>query len=657
MSKFNFPKIEKISIRNFSLYSKSNVCSSINETINDGVYCLAGANGLGKTTFLSIINYALTGIVLEPNKNVLSPDEIVKSNKLFTERYFKGRIKAEFINSAEVELCLKINDKYIRLIKEFSNRDELKLLEYYKKEGDKKTTIINTNDLSPKELLNLYEKIITQETSFGNFNYFLFYQLYVLTFDENKKLLFWDETAANNALSIAFNDDLENTDKLLNIKRTMDKLESDGRNARWQATQLNKQIKELFNTKETLNSQNYEELKKEYDEIINEIDEYEKVFREINNEYDSLLKRQNIINGEILNLKTKHKKLFSEYSEPRSKLLENPTIKLAKTNHTCFICGAQGQNIVETIERKLYNDNCPACDTKINNGDTEVQESLLKKIKLIDTEMMVKTKNLDDIILETETKKLEYDKIGIQLSSSREKLEKFLESNNKLSFTRTGDLSIDTIIENYENQSKDFDKKSKDYYNKRNALQPEYDSLIKKVDEGYKEAKQVFVPLFKKLAESFIGLNLNVYSDRKGRDFVLYFEMNDSARTSSFQLSESQRFFLDIALRMALSIYLSSEDNPASMLIDTPEGSLDIAYENRVGKMFGNYVIDYNQNIIMTANINASRLLVSLAEECKENKMTFRRMLEWTDLNRIQIEGEDLFNEVFKSVESALKRQ
>lgn len=653
--KFNFPKIESIEIRNVSLYSKNNICTVVNEEINYGVYCLAGANGLGKTTFLSIINYGLTGIVLEPNRNVLSPDEIIKSNKNFTERYFKGRIKAEFLNSAEVELCLKINDKYLRIIRGFLNRDELQLFEYYKKENGKKIAIINTNDLSPKELLNLYEQIITQETAFGNFNYFLFYQLYVLTFDENKKLLFWDETAANNALSIAFNDDIKNTDKLLNLKRIMDKLESDGRNARWQATQLNKQIRELLNTKETLDNQNYEELKKEYDDILNDIDKYEKVFREVNNEYDSLLKRQNIINGEILNLKTKHKRLFSEYSEPRSKLLENPTIKLARSNHTCFMCGAEGQNVIETIERKLYNDSCPACDTKINNDDTEVQESLLKKIKEIDTLMVMKTQNLDDIVLETETKKLEYDKIGIQLNSSKEKYDNFLELNSKLSFTRTGDVSLDTLIENYENQSKDFDKKSKDYYNKRNALQPEYDNLIKKVDEGYKEAKQVFVPLFKKLAESFIGLNLNVQSDRKGRDFVLYFEMNDSARTSSFQLSESQRFFLDIALRMALSIYLTSGDNSATMLIDTPEGSLDIAYENRVGKMFGKYIIEYGQNIIMTANINASRLLISLAEECKENKMTFRRMLEWTDLNKIQIEGEDLFNEVFNNIESALK--
>lgn len=639
------------------MYSKENSPITINEDIPNGVYCLAGANGLGKTTFLSIINYALTGIVLDPDRNVLSPDEIIKNNKAFTERYFKGRIKAEYAELAEVELCLKINNKYLRIIRGFSNREELKLFEYYKKEEDKKSSIINTNDLSPKELLNLYEKIIAQETAFESFDYFIFYQLYVLTFDESKKLLFWDEKAANNALSIAFNDDLANTDKLLTLKRVMDKAESDGRNARWQATQIKKQIDELLDTKASLDNQNYEELKREFDEINNEVEEFEKMYGEINNEYDVLLKRQNLLNGEILTLKNKHKKLFSEYSEPRSKLLENPTIKLARTNHTCFLCGAHGQNIIEKIERKLYNESCPACDTNISNDDTEVQESLLKKIRQVDNELVLKTKHLDEIVLETETKKLEYDKIGVQLNSSKEKIEHFLKVNNKISFSRTGDASIDTLIENYEKQFIDFDIKSKDYYKKRNELQPEYDNLLKKVDEGYNEAKQTFVPLFKNLAQSFIGLNLNVYSEKRGRDFVLYFEMNDSARTASFQLSESQRFFLDIALRMALTIYLSSEENHAAMLIDTPEGSLDIAYENRVGKMFAQYVIEYEQNIIMTANINASRLLISLAEECKSSKMKFRRMLEWTELNNIQKEGEYLFNEVFQNIENTLNKK
>jgi len=105
---------------------------------------------------------------------------------------------------------------------------------------------------------------------------------------------------------------------------------------------------------------------------------------------------------------------------------------------------------------------------------------------------------------------------------------------------------------------------------------------------------------------------------------------------------------------MALATYLSLDKNGATLLIDTPEGSLDIAYENRVGNMFAQFVSEYKQNILMTANINASQLLVSLAEKCGKKYMRFRRMLEWTDLSEIQKEGEHLFNGVYDNINKIL---
>ena len=111
MSKYNFPKIQNVIIRNFSIYSKNGKVCEINEKIDEGVYCLAGANGLGKTTFLNALNYGLTGIVLAPDKQVLSPEEIVKKNKRFTSRYFNGRIVEKNKKNAEIEISLKINNK------------------------------------------------------------------------------------------------------------------------------------------------------------------------------------------------------------------------------------------------------------------------------------------------------------------------------------------------------------------------------------------------------------------------------------------------------------------------------------------------------------------------------------------------------------------
>lgn len=653
--KYNFLKIEKVIIRNFSLYSKNNQTFEVNEDINNGVYCLAGANGLGKTTFLNAINYGLTGIVLEPNKEVFSPDDIVKSNKDYTKRYFKGRIKAEDEDKSEIEILISVGDKFLKIIRGFKEREGLKYLEYYKSLNNIKTSLLDTKKLTPIELNSNYEKIITNITGFGNYNYFLFYQLYVLTFDENRRMLFWDNRASNNALSIAFNEDINDTERLIDLKSKMDKYESDGRNDRWQATQTKNKLDELINDYNEKENPDYKNKQQDFFALNNNIDKQENIFEEVKIEYDTLLKRQNIINSEILQLRLTYRKLFSEYSEPRSKLLENHLFKIVKKNKECFVCGAEGNQVVENIEKKLYDDCCPLCNTSINNENTKIQDELLNKIKKTDQNLSKSNDDLEKIILETETKKVELDSSEIKLNSLKSKLKKFLKENSKISFTNTGNAPLDNVIEQYKFQFQEFDKKAKESYYKRDKLKPEYDNLLKKVDEGYNSAKKVFVPLFKKIAFSFIGIDLNIYPKRKGRNFVLVFEMKDTARTASHQLSESQRFFLDIALRMSLAVYLSKVNNPSTMLIDTPEGSLDIAYENRVGIMFAEFVKQYGQNIIMTANINASQLLVTLAQKCGSQKMKFRRMLEWTDLSDIQKEGEHLFNKVYSNIEETLK--
>ncbi|MCA9374737.1 AAA family ATPase [Candidatus Dojkabacteria bacterium] len=651
---YNFINIKKVMFRNFSLYTKNDEVINVEETINNGVYCLAGANGLGKTTFLNAINYGLTGIVLESEKGVFLPNEIIqKTNKDYTTRYFKGRVNPKHENKAEIELLFTVNDKMFRIIRKFTNSKGLKLLEIFKKDNTEEISSMCVPIHRPEDIKSKYEQAITKEMGIGKFEYFLFLQLYLLTFDEQRRMIFWDERASTTAIAIAFNYGLDDTEKLLNLKREMDKFESNGRNFRWQATQIKNQIEKLKNT--VANEQETEQLKEEYERLVIDLDKSEKTYNNIEVEYDTLLKRQNILNSSLLQSKIEYRKLFAQYSEPRSQLLDNPYISLSKKEKKCFLCGSSGHYVVENIEKNLHLDHCPVCDTLIDQTRDNDQDKILAELKKIDADIADKNHELENLIFETETKKVELERAEYQYNKSKTKLLKFEKANSNISFEKTGDAPIDALIKDYKNQFNKFDKQSKDAYKARDNLRPVYESLVHKINSAYKNAEQDFVPLFKHFARSFIGLNLNIFLKPKGRDLTLHFEMEGTSRTEAFQLSESQRFFLDIALRMALAVFLSREGNEATMLIDTPEGSLDIAYESRVGKMFADFVTEYNQNIIMTANINASQLLISLAEKCGKRKMQFRRMLEWTDLTEIQQEGEYLFEQVFKNIELALK--
>ncbi len=659
--KYNFIKLQKVMLRNFSLFSKNQKLYEVDETINEGVYCLAGANGLGKTTFLNAINYGLTGIVLEPNRAVYSPGEIVIENKMYTKKYFIGRINKKDEINAEIEIVLKVNDKFFRIIRGFFEREELRLLEIYSINNGKKISHFSSSkDISPKQLNATYQKLLSEEIGFSDFDYFIFYQLYVLTFDETRRMIFWDERASSHALAIAFNSDPKETNKISELTRKMEKHDSNARNARWDATQAKNKIDEL--TQKTTKKKNVDidKLETEFNRLHRDLKKLEKTYNNTKIEYDTMLKKQSRLNSELMQLKIDHRRLFSRYSEPRSKLLENTNVQLSIKKQECCLCGSKGSHIVESIERSTHKDECPLCSTIINESNDTEQNELLTLIQKNDTKIFSKNSELENLIPEVEGKKVELEKVEYEFNKTKEKIKEFTEDNPDVSFKGTGNQNIDTLIEQYKSQYILFDEEAKEEYKKRDNLQPDLEKLLEKVETAYKEAEKIFVPTFKKLAKSFIGLDLNIHSERSNKTIQtiqLVLELKDTSRTESSQLSESQRFFLDIALRMSLAIFLSKKGNGATMFIDTPEGSLDIAYESRVGNMFAEFTTYYNQNLFMTANINASQLLISLAEKCGKNKMKFRRMLEWTDLSLVQKEGENLFNKVYDNIEIALNKR
>ena len=109
------------------------------------------------------------------------------------------------------------------------------------------------------------------------------------------------------------------------------------------------------------------------------------------------------------------------------------------------------------------------------------------------------------------------------------------------------------------------------------------------------------MPIFKNFAKEFTGLDLDMnlisVTDDGRKMFKFILQIDDTNRDNEFELSESQRFFIDIALRMAIVTFVCKQTKAStSMLIDTPEGSLDIAYETNAGSMFYEYVAENQKN-------------------------------------------------------------
>lgn len=206
----------------------------------------------------------------------------------------------------------------------------------------------------------------------------------------------------------------------------------------------------------------------------------------------------------------------------------------------------------------------------------------------------------------------------------------------------------------YRQQLTLLEQEKKDAFEKRESLKTQLQTLQRDLESQYLKVEESFVPRFAGLAQSFLGMPLSVQFDARSTEEVrLVVTVRGTTRRQQQHLSESQRFFLDIALRMALTQHMSDPESQGGMFIDTPEGSLDIAYEKRAGDMLASFASSGHQ-IIMTANLNTSKLLLALAARCQRSGMQLCRMTDWGELSDVQQEEEYLFDEAFTSIERAL---
>ena len=98
--------------------------------------------------------------------------------------------------------------------------------------------LFNGIDATPEERLARFEDQLTLDTGLQNFNQFIFVQHFVLTFDESRYLLFWDQRALEQVLHITFNTDLNEAVTADKLRRDMERADSRARNYNFQASDV-----------------------------------------------------------------------------------------------------------------------------------------------------------------------------------------------------------------------------------------------------------------------------------------------------------------------------------------------------------------------------------------------------------------------------------
>lgn len=647
MRKFSFPVLHRLVIKNFSLYKKADF---LDIDLTKNVYCLAGANGLGKSTFITIINYILTGIVRNPQRDFTwynSVPAFYSKSKGFAEQYFDGRVKEDFHDLAEATLYFSIGNNDYCVTRGFFEPDELR---EFKKKTKGKPLILSEN-LSPSELNDFYKVQFTTDLELSEFEQFVFLQSYVFTFDETHQLISWDIPLIERVLYLFFGVDSSKAKTADQLRKEYNKFDSDVRNLQWQITKTRNEMNGVRKRMDTFDLNNIGNIEQyEYHKNLTQRSE------EIGDRLRGIGEDIKDVELEISALSLQASSLRSEYSHVFNKTLRqdiplerNPKIiEILNDLRLRIQTSGTYQDLIESLIEEIKKH-------QISDASDTVEEHFtnLQKIdtQLTDLSSKIKTAQLrrDRLGEEENSFSIQMNQISLEIASIEKDNDELFKAIQKAK----NETEVTSVIKSYQDQIERLSSQKDEAYRRRNKAKSDLEPLEEELNFGYINAEKEFIPKFNQYAKSFLGLDINIDLLFSTKGAALAINIEDAKRKDSYQLSESQRYFIDIALRMAL-IDLCAHS--ATILIDTPEGSLDIAYESRAGKMFADFA-EGRRKIIMTANINSSQLLLELAEICRASKMKLERMTNWTDLSDVQQKENEKIESAYEKIEEKLLGQ
>ncbi|MFK0129147.1 AAA family ATPase [Streptomyces rubiginosohelvolus] len=643
------PLIKKVNLSHFSLYRNK---TENTVQFGDGVFCLVGANGLGKSTFLSVINYALTGIVAAPDQKILSISEYYRNSLPYSGEYFTGRVHQRDRDSAEVTLEFSVGEHEYKVTRGFFSPQALQRL-VISGPGVSVEKHANPEDVDAgTELHELYTSLILQHTGLARFEQLVFLQLFLLTFDERRHLLFWDTEVARFALYLVFGLDPAQADQAGEWQRKADRLESQARNAQYAATTARERRAELlaradspFEVNEDL-EERLQLLQQHKDDLETRVDEKGA------QEKDAKLAVSTAVANHH-SLSVEYSRLFGERLSPHVRPMQHPLIARLLHENECGVCGAKEVD-VSPVRAQLDSGDCPLCRTGVSEAVDEDQtfvdlEVLDERLRKAGELVQDRQDTLDRITRELAALRVEYLSAGEELAQFEEVNSSYISRKDEIK----AQSGLIALAQELEAQQNDAARRRDDFRHRRDEYKALLEPLQRELAEKYAIAEREFVPKFQSLAHAFLGLDLSLVLEQRARGPQLVVSIDGHERRESNQLSESQRYFIDIALRMALAEFMVGEEGTACLFVDTPEGSLDIAYERRAGEMFGEFVARGNR-LVMTANLNSSRLVLELARTCRRQLMHVERMTNWAVLSEVQADAEDLFDESYRAIQDSL---
>lgn len=631
------PRLVRLDVDGIRLFENG---GEVSVEMSSGLTAFVGANGIGKSTLLTLANFAITGLVPRPSAKYQSVQEFPNDSAGFAAEYFSGRVFETDRSLASIAATFYLGARLFRVQRGLFDGSIVQSLQLDGTEVD-----VSEAPSIAVTLTDAYKTASLEASGFATFEQFSFWQWFVMTFDERRHLLFWDPRTLQSTLSIALGRSPQDAVEAERLQRSMERLDSLARNAKWRATQAsNERTKLLGPAGGLLTDEEVVSLREQYDDLqtTNDLlraqqDAAQTAIRDASRQVAELALEESQLEQAYL----------EEFAAPRTAPVHHPLLVDLKGGR-CGLCGREGVGVPSHVTELLEHGLCPLCEQETEPGeDFEERRSALLEI---DGSLARARHALHEARARYGRLRDEAEVALARLNQSNEELREFTQTNRHA--LQQPVHARDQQIAQLEDEIARANRDAENFRAQRDEERTKLDPIIRALAQSYDEIESEFVPRFRRLAERFIGRDVNIEFVHRGVNLGLNFILDGQSRRGTQELSESQQFFLDIALRMSLVQTFITESS--TLIVDTPEGSLDVAYELRAGQLFALFR-DEGHAILMMSNLNSSNLLQRLAELSDPSNMKIVRMLEWAELSSVQMESLPLFVKLYDELEDLLQ--
>lgn len=636
----NMPVLQTAYVWDYGLYpGLTEDSEAIEVDLSRGITLVLGANGIGKSTFVSLLFRMLTGPYDIPgadNDSLGRANLEVRELSATKKRYFANRVNDG------------ARDGVARLIfgcgsDEFSVTRSLKDLSLVS--ASRVGTVAGTYE-SEKGL----QDALADSAGLGSFSDWVLLLRYVTFYQEDRRALVWDAAAQRQVLRPLF---LPPSDSLSWVaqERRILQLDSERRNVSaviYRTTAyLDKQQSKASTSHEVLVE--LRDLERAHSALLEDSEKDNDALAVVDQaRKDSRLEYLLAENAlEDAKRSYEHVKLAHiSNALPDQSSSARYILTQMMSSGTCVACGQDAAEYMQQIERRIETGLCPLCGQHQHEA-TQPETASLDERRLEEA--------LDGLV----SHKAQVEAARIRADEDDRLYRETLDNSRN----RRYDLSrmeerIAELYESLPEPSEEMQEAETEQKVLKRRLarldaelserRTEFEVFITEMTRSILARASELEQAFSRYASAFLveanALTYAPLAERVGQmgasvpfpHFGLTMSGNDfaspTARSSSDSVSESQREFIDLAFRMAL-VSVASANAAGTLVIDSPDSSLDAVFEEKAAEVLNTYVRSSSlSKLVLTSNLSSGKFLPKLVSEFRAQNAGGPGLLDMFDV-------------------------